>query len=63
MSTTNEKVLQHNIRELTEQLYASYARNKELNSEIDTLKLKIASQQLVIEGLAGEISGRVARSE
>ncbi len=63
MSTTNEKVLQHNIRELTEQLYASYTRNKELNSEIDILKLKIASQQLVIEGLAGEIRGRVARQK
>ena len=63
MSTVNEKVLQHNVRELTEQLYASYARNKELNSEIDTLKLKIASQQIVIDGLAGELSDRVSRSE
>ncbi len=63
MSTANEKVLQHNVRELTEQLYASYTRNKELNSEIDTLKLKIVSQKLVIDGLAGELGGRVARSE
>ncbi len=63
MSTTNEKVLQHNVYELTEQLYTSYARNKELNSEIDTLKLKIASQQLVIDELTGELSVRVSRSE
>ena len=63
MSTANEKVLQHNVRELTEQLYTSYARNKELKSETDTLKLKIASQQLVIDGLAGELSDRTSRSE
>ncbi len=63
MPNTPKDILEHNIRELTEQLYESYTRNKELNSEIDTLKLKIASQQLVIDGLAGELSARVSRSE
>lgn len=28
MSTVNEKILEHNVRELTEQLYESYGRIK-----------------------------------
>jgi len=63
MTTANEKVLQHNINDLVKQLYSSYARVKELVLEIDTLKLKVASQQLVIDGLVGEIRERNSRPE
>lgn len=63
MTAADEKVLQQNVRDLTEQLYASYARVKELVTEIDTLKLKVVTQQTVINGLAGELSGQGTRSE
>ena len=63
MSTADEKVLQQNVRDLTEQLYASYTRIKELISENDTLKLKVITQQTVINGLAGELGGKSSRSK
>lgn len=63
MTAANEKVLQQNIRDLTEQLYASYSRIKELVSEVDTLKLKVVTQRTVINGLAGEIVGQNTRSK
>lgn len=63
MSKADEKVLQQNVHELTEQLYASYARVKKLISENDTLKLKVITQQIVINGFARELSEKSSRPE
>lgn len=41
MSTTNEKILEHNVRELTEQLYDAYKRIKEQEEEIQGLNTVI----------------------
>lgn len=51
MSTANEKILEHNVRELTGQLYESYARIKEQREEIRSL-------HTVIDALATEASER-----
>ena len=47
MSTANEKILEHNVRELTGQLYDAYKRIKEQEEEIRTLRI-------VIDALAEE---------
>ena len=47
MSTVTNKILEHNVRELTEQLYASYKRIKEQQEEIGEL-------HTVIDALAKE---------
>lgn len=41
MSTTNEKILEHNVRELTTQLYDAYIRIKEKEEEIQGLNTVI----------------------
>lgn len=58
MSKAEVKILQHDVKELNEQLYASYARIIELNEEIKNLNETIADQQDVINALAESASGR-----
>lgn len=52
MSTANEKILEHNIRDLTEQLYNAYTHIKEQREEIQSL-------HTVIDALAAESSERL----
>lgn len=55
MSTSNEKILEHNVRELTAQLYDAYKRIKEQEEEIRVLRI-------VMDALADEASERSRRS-
>lgn len=41
MVTTNEKMLEHNVHELTKQLYSAYKRITEQKSEIRSLKIVV----------------------
>lgn len=56
MSTVGEVILQHNVLELTEQLYESYTRIKALGHEIAEMQATIEDQQKVIDGLATSLS-------
>jgi len=58
MSNAEVKILQQDVKELNEQLYASYARVIELNDEVNSLKIKVVCQQDVIDALAESASGR-----
>lgn len=52
MTTGLEKVLEHDVHELNEQLYASYARIIELNNEIKRLERTIELQNSLIQKLS-----------
>lgn len=51
-----EKILETNIHDLTEQLYASYIHTKELSEKNHALEQANAELQSVINGLAYELS-------
>ena len=58
MSKAEVKILQQDVKDLNEQLYASYDRIIVLLKENTDLKQKIASQQDVVNALAESASGR-----
>lgn len=62
MSKAEVKILQDDIRELNEQVYAGYSRILVLRKEMETLKETIADQQDVIGALAESASGRDNKS-
>jgi len=62
MTKVGEEILKHNVLELTEQLYAAYNRIRELDHEVLELRKTLENQQIVIDGLAAELSGNGIRS-
>lgn len=63
MTKAEVKILQQDIRELNEQVYAGYKRIIDLHNEVDALKDTIASQQTIIDALAESASGRDRKSD
>lgn len=53
MNISKEDVLELNVRDLTEQLYASYARIAFLNQEVAELQEENKNLKAIIENLAG----------
>lgn len=65
-NTPNERILKHNVQELTEQLYDSYHRIKELTVTIEEVSKLLSETQAerdalqdVVNALAEEASDRL----
>jgi len=66
--TPNQKILEHNVMELTEQLYETYHRIKELTEKVDQLSNTLTDTQAerdalqdVVNALAEEASEQFRR--
>lgn len=51
MSKIDKKILEHNVHELTEQLYSSYARIKELNEKLHIKDMQVAAARFLLNDL------------
>jgi len=62
MSKAEIQILKSDVRELNEQVYAGYKRIIVLLQEIEDLKVQVANQQDVINGLAESARERDRKS-
>ena len=67
--TPKQKILEHNVMELTKQLYDTYHRIKELTEKVDQLSTALTDTQAerdalqdVVNALAEEASERLRRN-
>lgn len=51
MSKIDKKVLEHNVHELTEQLYSSYDRIKELNEKLHIKDMQVTAARFLLNDL------------
>lgn len=62
MTEMNKKILEHNVNELTEQLYRCYSRIKELNDKIRIKDIQVGAARFLLNDLLrkehGDMRGR-----